>query len=286
VEHIAETLDRLERDPRVCDRARAVDGLRALGLGDFAVVLWSMPDPKYPKLSGLLPAMAPEAVQRTWTGHAGQPLLVQSTSFMRSISANYAQLTGSGLAGRSILDFGCGFGRFVRLGLYFTDSVFGVDPWDQSIERCREAGLGEHVARSAYLPDRLPAPEHNDLIVAFSVFTHLSRRATEACLVALRRHTRAGGIAAITVRPVEFWRSVRRTRTEAWLAEMERGHRSDGFAFAPHAARPEAGEVTYGDTSMRLEWLATLCAGIGWRIAALDRNVDYPLQRFVFLQAV
>ncbi len=239
-----------------------------------------MPDAALPNLSRLLPAMASAATQQNWTGSSGLPLLMQTVSFVRSVAYNYARLTGRPLDRANILDFGCGYGRIARLMYFFTDPsrVIGVDPLSQSIALCREAGLGDNFLLSDYLPHDLPVGDKRfDLIYAFSVFTHTSRRATRHALDTLRDYVKESGLAVITIRPVEFW-SGYSDQSAALAAE----HRSTGFAFAPHGLAPVDGDVTYGDTSISLNYLTTEFPN--WQIAATDRSLEDPLQIFVFLR--
>lgn len=57
------------------------------------------------------------------------------------------------------------------------------------------------------LPSRLPFNwQQFDLIIAFSVFTYLSERATVAALNLLNGALTDTGILAIIIRPVEYWR--------------------------------------------------------------------------------
>lgn len=263
-------------------RESVLDQIRKLGLGDFASVLWHMPNNHFPRISALLPPMASEETQSSWTGSSGFRLLGESLNFVRSVAANYADLTGSSLSGKRILDFGCGYGRFLRLMMFYSDDVWGVDPWEESLEKCREAGLGEIVSPSDYLPDSLTVPDDFDFVFAFSIFTHLSERATKACLTAIRKHIKSKGIACITIRPVEYWRMVHSDKDEEWISEKEQQHKN-GFAFWPHNLPPVDGDITYGDTSMTLDWLSDLCRGLGWSVRATDRSIDDPVQRYVFL---
>jgi len=136
--------------------------------------------------------MASAQVQNQWTGDNGLPLLRQSANFVRSAVFTFGRLTGRTLNGASILDYGCGYGRLSRLMYYFTDpqNLFGVDPWDQSIDICRQDGLGVNFLQSHYVPETLPLPRADfDLIFAFSVFTHLSLRSTSAAFNVCRRYT-------------------------------------------------------------------------------------------------
>jgi SAM-dependent methyltransferase len=283
--YIDQKLAEMEQDGGIGSRADAYLSLRELGLNDFGSVLWTMPDERFPRVSGLLPKMASEDTQRLWTGYMGDTLLSQSVSFMRATAANYADLTGSSLFGKRILDFGCGYGRLLRLAAFYSQDVFGVDPWDQSIRMCQEAGFADKIALSDWLPDTLPAPNDFDFVYAFSVFTHLSERAAKTCLQAIRKHTKAGGVLCLTVRPEEYWRMVYPTWPEEDLARKEREHRERGFTFAPQQRETVDGDITYGDTSMTPEWLAT-AAGPDWTIEGVDRALEDPVQRYVFLLAV
>lgn len=282
--YIDEHLAKIEADSAIDSRSDAYNSLRELGLADFGEVLINMPDSRFSKISGLLPAFASEEVQRNWTGSSGESSLIQSLNFVRSIAANYAHLADKDLSEKKILDFGCGYGRHLRLFSYFSDNVFGVDPWDESIRHCKEAGI-DNVALSEYLPKTLPVPKDYDLAYAYSVFTHLSERATIACLKTLRQHVKLGGILCITIRPVEYWRVDRPDWSEAKHAQIERQHEV-GFVFDPHLRAAVDNDVTYGDTSMSLDWLKTQCGQMNWKVEAVDRSIDDPIQRFVFLRAI
>lgn len=283
-EHIQETLAKLENDPAVMTRAAALTGLRQLGANDFSVVMWSMPLQAYPKLSSLLPRMAAAADQELWTGSSGERLLLQSMNYIRSVAENYTALTDHTIRDRKILDFGCGYGRFLRLGMYYTDQIQGCDPWTESVRVCEEAGLAGMCRLSEYVPESLPVDRDFELAIAFSVFTHLSERSTKAALSAIRAHLRDGAIACITIRPVEYWQAnYLGSHGQAFVDKQQELHRRSGFAFTAHAGGHNDEDATYGDTSFTTEWL--LANNSGWQIAAKDRSQDDPTQRYIFLRA-
>ena len=259
--------------------------LRNLGLGDFGLLMISMPNPLFPKLSGVLPRMATKEVQISWTGDYGVALLTQTTDFVRSVSYNFTRATGRQLENANILDFGCGYGRITRLMYYFSneDQVYAVDPWERSIEICREAGLIKNFQISDYLPSTLPAPSnHFDLIFAYSVFTHLSERATITCLNTLIDYLAPNGLIAITIRPCEYW-DVDPNATRSGVTDQQKEkHRQRGFSFLPHKRSPVDGDITYGDTSIDLDWLRSSFPGL--KIVGLDREVSEPTQIYVYLQ--
>ncbi len=250
MEYIIAHLSSMERDPAIASREAALSKLRELGVADFAWVLWQMPMADLPKLSSLLPPMASSEVQAEWTGDTGHVLLAKSIGFIRSVAAEYPDLRGESLRNKKILDFGCGYGRFLRMAMFYSNDVWGVDPWPQSVQTCVDAGLSDRVVLSENLPQSLPVDADFDFILSFSVFTHLSERAARTALKAMRRHIKKGGIVCITVRPIEYWRQVHGNRSKDWLASKEADHRERGFAFFAHDREPVDGDVTYGDTSM------------------------------------
>ena len=261
--------------------------LRQLCLDDFAELLLELPTVRLPNLSSVLPRMASEEVQKNWTGNSGMALLCQTASFVRLAVLNYQSLRGHGVENGTILDFGCGYGRIIRLLYYFTSpaNIWGVDPRQESIDICRADGVRAHFAVSDYLPTALPLENTNfDLIYSFSVFTHLSQRAATQALRTLRRYVGKDGLLVITIRPIEYWH----LPDSAGGNPQERArlfgeHQSNGFAFFPHglAAAVIDGEATYGDASISLGWLKQ-CAE-HWDLVKYDRSLVDPLQLHAYL---
>lgn len=252
--------------------------LGGLPLEIFAALTLGVPD-SMPFIQRRLPSMTPDQVQRDWTGNSGWPLMAQSMDFIRSLVQMRAELPGPPIGKCRILDFGCGWGRLLRLLLKFApeENLFGIDPWDRSIALCREHGLRCGLAQSDFLPRSLPVPGPFDIVVAYSVFTHLSPKATKLALSTLRSSMASTGFLCLTVRPMDYWQShsleIRR--------EMEQAHQTTGVAFLPHKRAPIEGEITYGDTSMTLEALQRLAPG--WRISKTFLSLLDPLQRVVVM---
>jgi SAM-dependent methyltransferase len=285
-EYIINIVNQIERDPEVRTREAALGRLRALGLDDFGELLFAMPNAGYPKLSSLLPHMASNEIQRNWTGANGIVLLRQTCNFVRSIAYNFARLTKRDLTDAKILDYGCGYGRILRIMSYFTPEkkLYGVDPWDRSLEECRTCGLIENLFLSDYLPTDLPVGNMRfDLIYAFSVFTHTSERATRSSLATLRKYISRNGLLVVTVRPLEYWRAISGMVGDQ-VHDLENRHRSEGFVFVPHDRPAVDGDITYGETSMTFDWIRRNFQG--WSIGGIDRSLDDSLQLYIFLQPV
>jgi SAM-dependent methyltransferase len=261
--------------------------LRHLSLDDFGQVLFGLPDDSLPNLSAVLPRMASEDVQKSWTGNSGLPLLQRTTSFVRSVAYNCQKLLGLGIDDRTILDFGCGYGRIIRLMYYYSSParIWGLDPWEKSIELCRADGVLGQLAVSDYLPTALPVGDASfDLIYAFSVFTHLSEHAATLALTTLRRYVARGGLLVITIRPKEYWDLVDPAVAAASYIdrdELVARHERSGFAFVPHAREAIDGEFIYGDTSLSFEWIEQHAEG--WKMVGYDHSLINPLQLLVYL---
>lgn len=278
----ASTFARAERAGTV-DEALAI--LRELPLAHFGWLLWEMPNAELPGLSTLLPAMARVEDQNLWTGTNGFPLLKQSVSFIHVVGREYHRLTGRTLADQRMLDYGSGWGRFLRLMSRYTapDNIWGVDPWDRSIEVCARDRVWGHCVQSEYLPDTLKVEGSFDLAYAYSVFTHTSEAATRTALAAIRKTMSPDGVLAMTIRPIEYWDLATQFIETLPVEALKASHRETGFAFAPHMAEPGV-EQHYGDTSMTLEWLAKAAAG--WTIASHEISIEDPYQLIVFLRPI
>ena len=267
------------------DVEATVESLRSLSLDDFGLLLLSMPNKQWPKLSKVLPAMASDDVQRKWTGACGTPLLQQSLDFVRAVRTEFVAATGRPLEGAKILDYGCGYGRLLRLMMRYAvlDNLVGCDPLEESIQICREDGIPCRLDVTDFLPESLPYPDETfDLMFAFSVFTHTSLRASKAALAALRKTAVPDALLAITIRPVEYWANDPAYTEEA--PKLQKKHRKEGFVFVPHEREAVDGDITYGDTSMSLDYLASIAEG--WKISGYDRSIFDENQIIVFLRPV
>jgi SAM-dependent methyltransferase len=99
-----------------------------------------------------------------------------------------------------VLDFGCGWGRYARMFLRDVpeDNIWCADTWDVALDSCRETGVpGQKVLLPQMPPSDLPAGRF-DLVVAYSVFSHLSPEAHAAWAEEFARVVRPGGLAFAT----------------------------------------------------------------------------------------
>jgi trans-aconitate methyltransferase len=246
--------------------------------------------PAYPNIMQWLPEMPSADVQIAWTGSANHVLMDQTLAFIKTIISTYHEISCKPISSGTVLDFGCGWGRIIRLLCKYVpvDKIYGVDPWHESIEISQQTRVPAHLLLSDYLPRTLPTPEglKFDFIMAFSVFTHLSEKVTKICAYTLRDHLSDSGILAITIRPIEYWDFALNLENSAFsqkdIEELQDAHEQKGFAFSPHNREEIEGEITYGDTSMSLQYIKDNFIGLD--IVRVEYNKADSLQLLVFLQ--
>jgi len=269
-----------DRDAATGGIAAALAQLRKLSLSDFGKVLWSMPDPKFPNLSLALPRMASVQAQKNYTGQSGNDLLLNTLAFVRILENNYLRYTSKNLHNDTVLDFGVGYGRMVRLLYYFTDpdNIWGLDPMPEPHKLCAEAGLLGNFRQSELIPTSLPTDGRKfDLAYAFSVFTHLSPTAADPCLSAVRDVMNTGGLFMPTVWPPEMWQFQDQLRGTTIAPEMMRTFAETGFAYVPHDG---AMGLTYGRSTIAFDFFRNK----GWDLLGYDSTPTDPYQIVLILR--
>lgn len=250
---------------------------------------------EFPNIKKWFPTMVSDKVQDHWTGNHGKILLGQTLEFVKILNSGFAEIAGKKASNSKILDYGCGWGRIIRLLYKYTseENIYAIDPWDESIRICKEHHLKGHLAISDYLPKSLPFNEKFDLIFAFSVFTHLSEKTATIVLNTLRKYITDDGVLIITIRPKEYWHAHdhNNNRGGKLAKEMIQTHDQYGFAFCssdgapmdgtPIDGAPIDGDITYGDTSMTLKYINTHF--LDWEIKSVEWNALDPLQIILFL---
>jgi SAM-dependent methyltransferase len=264
--HVRPTVWRAERAASEAGLIAALRQLRRLGLAEFADVLLAMPDAEFPALSGVLPVMPDEAVQRALHGSAGKALMHDGVSFLRVAAAASRDLTGRPARGARILDFGCGWGRLLGLLTYFSDPerLVGLELAPAAVALAREHRM---PGRIALVTDQrtLPVPEHSfDLIVSHSLFTRLAPDDMDVAMVSLRGSVTEAGLLALTVRPVEFWDFLAQ-HGDAEAPGLRARHLQNGFA----VRETEDGRC---DVSVDVDWFAQRHAQ--WELRGTDRGWD------------
>lgn len=252
---------------------------RYIPLELYGELLLSVPE-QYSNIRTHLPTMPSLDVQREWCGASPAELMRQSIAFTRTVIGAYGALTAKNIGLARVLDFGCGWGRLMRVFAKYVpdDQLYGVDPNEVVLSLCHQHRVPGTFAKSDYIPRELPFDGRFDFVFAFSVFTHLSETTARAAVSTLRRYQPPGSLLAVTIRPVEYWRHREEVGLiDAQTAEgMREMHISRGFAFAPDARARVGTEITYGDISMSIEFARELFDG--YRIQWVEWSAVDPLQ--------
>jgi len=278
------TADIMQRADKVAaktgDLTAVYEELRELPLADYCQLIMTG-GKGYKKLAKILPKLPSDDVQRKWVGDFGRTLMARSCNLARLFDLMAWEVTGSGLRGKKILDYGCGWGRLMQMMNYYspTQRVHGVDPMQVSIDHCRKNLLPNKISLISTRPEAMPDPtEKYDFAFAFSVFSHTPKDVTTAVLKALRPSMSENSVFVVTIRSIE-WLAV---RDGAWpkdvVKKMRKSYETDGYGFQTFANADSLDEADYGDTIMSLEFFTALAKDAGWKVATVDRDMSEPFQ--------
>jgi SAM-dependent methyltransferase len=283
------------------DRLDPIEAACANGAGAFSLfrdldddvwaLLLTQEYEAYPNIRALLPSVPKASDQVLWNGSSGIALAAQSKAFYRKLSDRYAGHSGRAMADSRVLDFGCGWGRLTRYLARDADpgSLFGCDPVEGILRICRENRVPATLAKSDFEPEGLPFDEEFDLAYAFSVFTHLSEPAHEACLHALYGSLCPGALLVLTIRPPAYVTiSPPLREAVASLGPDAQGLAKARYLFVPHPVRPThlqyaGGEMTYGETVVTLPYIRERWSPM-FELLEVDLLVGDPYQLMLTLR--
>ena len=255
---------------------------------DLWALLLSRRYSAYPGILELLPELPEQGIQEMWNGGSGLALLSQSKGFYRHVADQQARHGSGSLRDARVLDFGCGWGRLTR---FFARDVaagalFGCDPAEEILEICRSTRVPAELARSEFVPERLPFDGPFELVYSFSVFTHISEAAARSCLEAIHAGMSEGGLLVLTVRPPAYIDLDPKLAGEraALGGDPVEAMREPRYVFAPHPVEDwhpqfdrDSGEMTYGEAVVSLPYVRERWADL-FELVAVRAFVDDPYQ--------
>jgi ubiquinone/menaquinone biosynthesis C-methylase UbiE len=156
------------------------------------------------RLRQILPAFPPEEVQLRFTGAAGDQTMQEAFGVYSLVRSLTAQHLGRPL--ESVLEFGCGWGRVIRLFLRDVEPerLQGIDCMPAAIEICKATNpYCQFTLIDPFPPTALPDASF-DLVYLYSVFSHLSEDAHLKWLAEFHRILKPGGLVVATTRPRDF----------------------------------------------------------------------------------
>jgi SAM-dependent methyltransferase len=143
-----------------------------------------------------LPKLVAEAVQRKLHGTSGVGAIRGALAFRRTVLRE----CGSIAPEAKLLDFGCGWGRHIRVFLkeFEPHNIYGVDIDPHNLETCRTL-LPDVNFVQCFEHEPLKVKDQSiDLVISFSVFSHINEESAKRWLGELYRIIKPGGRAVLT----------------------------------------------------------------------------------------
>lgn len=206
-----------------------------------------------PQIDGVeMPGFPEESFQRALHGHANEVSLHEAHSFFREVKA-YAQYAGHPVAPhRTLLDFGCGWGRVLRLFMKDIEpgNLYGADSTSRFLMEARRCNPALAFLACGQAPGLILKPESLDYVVSWSVFSHLDEYLATRWVEEFWRLLRPGGLAFLTTQSRRFIGFCAEQRVKrASGIKLEHGwHEACADSFTDEAAansRFEAGEFLH-----------------------------------------
>ena len=171
-----------------------------VGLGDeqwLEMIIRSLTDPTLG-----LPGFPTLETQAASTGQSGADTLKDAFAFYKYVKNNTPPWDDT----TTLLDFGVGWGRIIRFFMKDlpNSNLFGADVNPQAITQCKAIDVPGDLCPIDPDGDLPFPPESFDIIVAYSVFSHLSERSARHWLAELVRAARPGGTLFLTTTTERF----------------------------------------------------------------------------------
>ena len=162
---------------------------------------------RVPEIDGVqMPSFPDEQLQREIHGHAGEVSLHEAHTFFREVKA-YAAYAGRPVAPhRTMLDFGCGWGRVLRLFMkdIHPQNLFGADSTSRFLLDARRCNPALTFLPCEKVPPTILAPESLDYVISWSVFSHLDEFYATRWIEEFRRLLKPGGLVLLTTQSRRF----------------------------------------------------------------------------------
>ncbi len=162
---------------------------------------------RIPEIEGVaMPGFPDENLQRGMHGHCGEVSLHEAHAFFREIKA-YAAYAGRPIAAhRRLFDFGCGWGRTLRLFMkdIRPENLFGSDPTSHFLTAARRCNHALSFLSCDIAPPTLLAPESMDYVISWSVFSHLDEFLSLRWIEEFARLLKPGGLLMLTTQSRRF----------------------------------------------------------------------------------
>jgi len=192
------------------------------------------------------PGFPPPDLQVQFVGSDYEQTLREASVFYTFVKSQAQSLETPLRRNSRFLDFGCGWGRFLRF--FWKDinenMLFGCDVNSVILDVCREThvpGNLAHISPEGRLPYR---DKYFDFVIAYSVFTHLPERMNLHWIREIARVSKPGCIFCLTLEPrrfIDFITSIPPDTGSEWYRLLSQyADRSDKLY-----QQYDAGEIAY-----------------------------------------
>ena len=162
---------------------------------------------RVPEIDGVqMPSFPDEQLQREIHGHSGEVSLHEAHTFFREVKA-YASYAGRPVAPhRRMLDFGCGWGRVLRLFMKDIEptNLFGTDSTSRFLLDARRCNPALAFMPCEKVPPTIFAPDSLDYVISWSVFSHLDEYYATRWVEEFHRLLKPGGLVMMTTQSRRF----------------------------------------------------------------------------------
>jgi hypothetical protein len=252
--------------------------IEALPLELFLLLVFTR-QTAWPNIARCFPSLPPADLQKRFTSRSDQGHLNTVSWFVASLVERYER-QGGRIKDATVLDVGCGWGRFMRAFWRYVpaDRLHGMDVDSEILKSCDE----HRVPGRRYLGPGLAVPgmpSSFSLIYAYSVFTHLDQKTHLDLLARLRDVVTDDGLVILTIRSASYWDRLmidRSAQTDLWC-KLKNDHRRNGYAFAPHPGHPTFGETSIDPAYIERSWK-------GWRVEEFGFVPDEAHQIIAWLR--
>lgn len=210
-----------------------------------------------------IPMGPPKDAQAVFHGNSGKAAML-SAAPVYSFLKNACLAHGLDPVGK-LLDFGCGWGRFLRFLIrdVVEGGLYGVDPLAPALQMGRMSFPFATFIKSEFLPPLPFKDKFFDVIFSNSVFSHLPEHLALSWIIEISRILRPGGLLIATTHPASLLAQIADIKrsgkpvTSPWFRAMcsklnapdclIKAHQQGQYAFIDTGGGDELPPDMYGD---------------------------------------
>lgn len=223
---------------------------------------------KTPVVEGIeFPLFPSNELQTRFVGTANDIALNEAFAFYQLVKDEAEKANNPLQSGSQFLDFGCGWGRYLRFFWKDVDTgnLYGCDVNNMIVETCQALKVPGNIS-TIEPTGNLPYNDNFfDTVIAYSVFTHLPEKIHLHWMREIARVTKPGCVFCLTLEPrrfIEIIEKIPEPPGNDWfrmlsahkpnLEDYYRSFDTGEFVFMP---TNEGVESTYGDAVVPLSFI-------------------------------